>query len=550
MNGRPNIVLVHGAWADGSCWSGVVERLQAEGFQVRSPQFPLTSLADDVARLRQVLEFQDGPTIVVGHSYGGQIITALGPDAPNVVGLVYIAAFGLDEGESLGALLSQGPVTPALAHLFTDSRGFGWLSEDDFVNHFAGDVEPTRARVLYAVQQPLASSAFTDVMGVPAWKSLPSWYLVAQNDEAIPPDAERLFASRMGATTVEVPSGHVAMVSHPPRSRISSRRPPRESAREPLSEIAVTALAASWVREQKQRSRVRNRRKESGCAGPKGIRRDASTQRVTAENGIEYAYRDVGDGDVPLVLLQHFRGNLDNWDPALIDALAADRRVVTFDNVGVGATTGRTPNTVEAMAHGAIAFLEAMDFQRVDLLGFSIGSFVAQEIALVRPDLLRRVVLASSAPQGAAGMHGWAPEVIGAVGAPETTPQGYISVFFAPTDTSREAGRQAAGRIFGARTTDRDEPTTWQTRQAQYDAVCAWGIPNHSLLQRVAAIDLPVFVANGDSDPMILPRYSYLLAGLLPDARVKIYPDSAHGFLFQHHSEFAADVNAFLAEAG
>jgi pimeloyl-ACP methyl ester carboxylesterase len=274
-----------------------------------------------------------------------------------------------------------------------------------------------------------------------------------------------------------------------------------------------------------------------------------STQRVTAENGIEYAYRDVGDGDVPLVLLQHFRGNLDNWDPALIDALAADRRVVTFDNVGVGATTGRTPNTVGVMAHGAIAFLEAMDFQRVDLLGFSIGSFVAQEIALVRPDVLRRVVLASSAPQGAAGMHGWAPEVIGAVGAPETTPQGYISVFFAPTDTSREAGQQAAGRIFGARTTDRDEPTTWQTRQAQYDAVCAWGIPNHSLLQRVASIDLPVFVANGDSDPMILPRYSYLLAGLLPDARVRIYPDSAHGFLFQHHSEFAADVNAFLVEA-
>jgi pimeloyl-ACP methyl ester carboxylesterase len=276
---------------------------------------------------------------------------------------------------------------------------------------------------------------------------------------------------------------------------------------------------------------------------------DASTQNVTAENGIEYAYRDVGDGDVPLVLLQHFRGNLDNWDPALIDALAADRRVVTFDNVGVGATTGRTPNTVGVMAHGAIALLEAMDFQRVDLLGFSIGSFVAQEIALVRPDLLRRVVLASSAPQGAAGMHGWAPEVIGAVGAPETTPQGYISVFFAPTDTSREAGQQAAGRIFGARTTDRDEPTTWQTRQAQYDAVCAWGIPNHSLLQRVASIDLPVFVANGDSDPMILPRYSYLLAGLLPDARVRIYPDSAHGFLFQHHSEFAADVNAFLVEA-
>jgi pimeloyl-ACP methyl ester carboxylesterase len=273
---------------------------------------------------------------------------------------------------------------------------------------------------------------------------------------------------------------------------------------------------------------------------------EASTQRVTAGNGIEYAYRELGDGDVPLVLLQHFRGNLDNWDPALVDALATDRRVVAFDNVGVGATTGATPNTVEDMAHGAIAFLEAMNFQRVDLLGFSLGSFVAQEVALIRPDLLRRVVLASSAPQGAAGMHGWAPEVIGAVGAPETSPEGYLSVFFAPTKTSLDAGRQAAGRIFGGRTTDRDEPTTWQTRQAQYDAVCAWGIPNHSLLERVGAIDLPVFVANGDSDPMILPRYSYLLAGLLPNARLTIYPDSAHGFLFQHHSQFAADVNAFL----
>ena len=272
----------------------------------------------------------------------------------------------------------------------------------------------------------------------------------------------------------------------------------------------------------------------------------AAIRRVAADNGIEYAYRELGAGEVPLVLLQHFRGNLDNWDPALIDDLAAQRRVVTFDNVGVGGTTGTTPNTVAAMAHGAIAFVEAMGFTTVDLLGFSIGSFVAQEIALIRPDLLRRVVLGSSAPQGAPGMHGWAPDVIEAVGQPEPNPQGYIDVFFAPTASSRAAGQQAAGRIFG-RTTNRDAPTTWQTRQAQYDAVCTWGIPNHSLLERVGAIDLPVLVANGDSDPMILPRYSYLLAGLLPNARLIIYPDSAHGFLFQHHTQFAADVDSFLA---
>jgi pimeloyl-ACP methyl ester carboxylesterase len=215
MNTRPNIVLVHGAWTEGSCWSGVIERLQADGYHVTAPQFPLTTQADDVARLRQVLDLQDGPTIVAGHSYGGQVITALGADAPNVAGLVYIAAFCLDQGESLAALLSQGPLTPALVHMFTDKQGFSWPSEDDFVNYFAGDVDPVKAKVMYAVLQPIAMSIFEEVMGVPAWKTLPSWYLVAADDEALPPDAERLFATRMGATTIEIPSSHVAMVSHP-----------------------------------------------------------------------------------------------------------------------------------------------------------------------------------------------------------------------------------------------------------------------------------------------------------------------------------------------
>jgi pimeloyl-ACP methyl ester carboxylesterase len=215
MPNQPNLVLVHGAWADGSSWSAVIEHLQAAGYKVTAPQFPLTALADDVARLREVLDFQDGPTLVVGHSWGGQIMTALGTDAPNVVGLVYIAAFGLDEGESLGTLLSQGPATPALAHLFTDQRGFSWLSEEDFVHHFAADVDPVKAKVMYAAQQALAGSAFNDVMGVPAWRSLPTWYLVATHDEAIPPEAEKQFAKRMGANVIEIPSSHLPMVSHP-----------------------------------------------------------------------------------------------------------------------------------------------------------------------------------------------------------------------------------------------------------------------------------------------------------------------------------------------
>jgi pimeloyl-ACP methyl ester carboxylesterase len=273
----------------------------------------------------------------------------------------------------------------------------------------------------------------------------------------------------------------------------------------------------------------------------------APTRKVGATNGIDYVYRETGSGTPTLVLLQHFRGNLDNWDPALVDALARDRRVVTFDNAGVGGSTGTTPSMISQMACDAIAFLEALEFDAVDLLGFSIGSFVAQEIALIRPALVRRLVLASSAPRGAAGMHGWAPEVIGAVGAPARNPDGYLGVFFTGSATSRQAGVDTLGRLT-ARREDRDTQTTWQTRQAQYDAVCEWGIPDHGQLQRVSAIDMPVFVANGDSDPMILPHFSHLLAGLIPQARVKIYPDAAHGFLFQLHAEFARDVGAFLGE--
>ncbi len=275
---------------------------------------------------------------------------------------------------------------------------------------------------------------------------------------------------------------------------------------------------------------------------------DAENQ-MTAAEGVEYAYRSTGDGAdaTPLVALQHFRGNLDNWDPALVDALAQGRRVITFDNRGVAASSGTTPSTITQMALDAIDFIDALDAGQVDLLGFSIGSFVAQEVALVRPSIVRKLVLASSAPQGASGMHGWAPDVIAAVGKPETPPEDYLSVFFTGSEASRAAGQAVLGRIFGARTADRDAATNWQTRLAQYDAVCTWGQPNHSLLERVSAIDKPVFVANGDSDPMILPRYSSLLTGLIPGARLKLYPDAAHGFLFQHYAEFAADVDAFLA---
>jgi pimeloyl-ACP methyl ester carboxylesterase len=229
----PNIVLVHGAFADGSSWSAVIQQLQAKGYTVTAPQFPLTSLEADVARLRHVLKGQTGPTIVVGHSYGGQIMTALGMDAPNVVGLVYIAAFGLDEGETIAGLLPQYSPPPAVANLIVDDQGMASLPQDDFVNYFASDVDPAQANVMYAVQQPLSVTVFEGIMGIPAWKSLPSWYLVSSNDEVISPDEERMFAERMGAATVEIASSHVAMISHP----------------DAVTDLIVTAVESVAVRE-------------------------------------------------------------------------------------------------------------------------------------------------------------------------------------------------------------------------------------------------------------------------------------------------------------
>ncbi len=212
-----NIVLVHGAWADGSSWSGVIQRLQKTGYKVTAVQLPLTSLDEDVDTVRSVLETQDGPTILVGHSYGGAVITKLGPDAPNVVGLVYIAAFAPDEGESMKDLTSAGPQPASASALRPDKRGFLWLDPAGFLQYFAPDVDPVVANVLAAAQKPIAAASLVgdEKFGTPAWKSLKSWYMVSTDDQMIPPDAERLMAKRMGATVEEIASSHVPMVSHP-----------------------------------------------------------------------------------------------------------------------------------------------------------------------------------------------------------------------------------------------------------------------------------------------------------------------------------------------
>jgi pimeloyl-ACP methyl ester carboxylesterase len=274
----------------------------------------------------------------------------------------------------------------------------------------------------------------------------------------------------------------------------------------------------------------------------------AGNRTIEASNGVAYAYRRFGErsSGPSLVLLQHFRGNLDNWDPALVDALARGREVILFDNVGVGGSTGATPRTVTAMAHDALRFIEALELDQIDLLGFSLGGFVAQEMVLIRPRLVRRLVLAGTGPQGGVEMHGFADDVYISATRDEPAAEDLLALFFERSETSIAAGWEFVERIF-ARTDERDADTTLATRDAQLDAIHTWGIPDPGRLNRLAGIKQPVLVANGDNDRMVPARNSHLLAEHLPDATVRLYPDAGHGFLFQYPAEFAREVEGFLA---
>lgn len=209
-----NIVLVHGAFADGSSWGSVIPILQAKGYNVTAVQNPLTSLAEDVAATRRAIAAQDGPVILAGHSWGGAVITEAGGD-PKVVGLVYIAAFGPDAGETLTALGKGQPPTPALQNLVIDKDGFGKLSTEAVLKYFVQDLPVARARVIAAIQGPTHLSLFDTKLTNAAWHTKPSWYVIAKRDGTISPDAERFFAQRMHATATELDSDHVAMLSKP-----------------------------------------------------------------------------------------------------------------------------------------------------------------------------------------------------------------------------------------------------------------------------------------------------------------------------------------------
>src|SRR5215217_6478496 len=208
-----NIVLVHGAWADGSSWSKVIPILQNAGHRVIAVQLPLHSVADDVATVKRAIELVGGPTILVGHSYGGFVITNAGYNNQNVTGLVYLAAFAPDEGESLLTFMDPSTLPPGF--LVFDSGGFAYINPDMFHQAFVQDVNETEAEMMAIAQKPAHQSLLAEPSGPPAWKQLPTWYQVSESDHIIPPDAQRQFAQQMNATTISVNASHASLVSHP-----------------------------------------------------------------------------------------------------------------------------------------------------------------------------------------------------------------------------------------------------------------------------------------------------------------------------------------------
>lgn len=271
--------------------------------------------------------------------------------------------------------------------------------------------------------------------------------------------------------------------------------------------------------------------------------RDAPTKRI-AVGDTTFAYRDIGTAaGVPVIFLNHLAAVLDNWDPRVVDGIAAQHRVITFDNRGVGASGGKTPTSVAAMADDAIAFIRALGFEQVDLLGFSLGGMISQEIAARQPQLLRKLILAGTGPAGGVGI-----DKVTRVTLSDTTralltrKDPKENLFFTTTTNGRSEAKRFVARL-KERTTDRDKSISPIAFRAQLKAIHAWGVQQPVDL---SGIRQPVFVANGDDDRMVPTSNSYDLARRLPNAQLSIYPDAGHGGIFQFHEQFVAEALEFL----
>ncbi|HTJ22155.1 MAG TPA: alpha/beta hydrolase [Gemmatimonadaceae bacterium] len=273
---------------------------------------------------------------------------------------------------------------------------------------------------------------------------------------------------------------------------------------------------------------------------------NAAHTRLLRVGGVEFAYRTFGaESDVPIVLLPRFRGTMDDWDPAFLDALAADRRVVIFDNAGVGRSAGESPATIAGMAEHAAAFIRALGYSLVDLLGWSMGGAVAQALTLNQPELVRRLVVAGSGPGGVPGAPPMSERVRETIGKPVNSDDDFLYLFFDGTDERRSAGREHLLRLH-RRVEPDGPPTRMQTVQAMGRALAGWSAGGEGVYSRLHEIHQAVLVATGAHDVMIPAYNSYAMIERLPNAELVIYSDAGHGFLFQHAERFASRVLQFL----
>ena len=274
----------------------------------------------------------------------------------------------------------------------------------------------------------------------------------------------------------------------------------------------------------------------------------APTEYLEA-NGIRYAYRRFGQGDgPPLLFLQHFRGTMDDWDPWVTDGLADGRRIILFDNVGIGRSSGDVPDSVAAMAHDALVFVDALGLKQIDLFAFSLGGFVGQQILLDRPSLVRRAILAGTGPQGGHGMQGYTADVTAVATKFPLEGREKEFLFFAPSETSQKAGAAFIARTL-LREEDRDIPTTVQAMQGQGSAIGAWGQASlNTYKEQLQTIKQPILVVNGSEDIMVPSVNAFELSEQLPDAQLIMYPDAGHGAIFQYAERFVAHATLFLQE--